>query len=93
MSGPESKSEVFTIVDAEMGEPHAERGTSTTIKKSCTIFEQYVQPCLTELLGTTLFVFVGCSSVLGNTTPGVIQPAVAHGLALAVMIKVFGQIR
>uniref|UniRef100_A0A3Q2WW46 Aquaporin 8a, tandem duplicate 1 n=1 Tax=Haplochromis burtoni TaxID=8153 RepID=A0A3Q2WW46_HAPBU len=56
-------------------------------------YELYVQPCLAELLGTCLFVFVGCASVIGNVeTGGVIQPAVAHGLALGVLITVFGQI-
>ncbi|XP_070782952.1 aquaporin-8a.1 [Enoplosus armatus] len=86
----ETKTEVFTI--AEVVEPAAERGISSTNKKRC-IFEQYVQPCLAELFGTSLFVFVGCASVIGNVgAGGVIQPAVAHGLALGVLIMVFGQI-
>lgn len=74
-----------------MGELAAERGN--TNKKRC-FFEHYVQPCLAELFGTSLFVFVGCSSVIANVgVDGVIQPAVAHGLALGVLIMVFGQIR
>lgn len=60
--------------------------------RSCKIYEQYVQPCLAELLGTTLFIFVGCACVIGNTGTGAIQPAVAHGLALGVLIMLFGQI-
>lgn len=89
MSEAETKTEVFTITD--MREPASEK--DNTNKKTC-IFEQYVQPCLVELLGTTLFVFVGCSSVIGNVgTTSAIQPAVAHGLALAVLIMMFGQIR
>ncbi|KAG7506445.1 aquaporin-8-like [Solea senegalensis] len=57
------------------------------------VFQRYVQPCVAELLGTCLFVFVGCASVVGDTgTAGVLQPAVAHGLALGTLITVFGQI-
>lgn len=90
MSGAETKTEVFTVTD--MGEPAAEKDTRMNRKRS--IFERYVQPCLAELFGTGLFVFVGCASVVGNTgTAGIIQPAVAHGLALGVMIQIFGQIR
>lgn len=85
----ENKTEVFTV--AEMGEQAV--GRDNTNQKRC-IFEQYVQPCLAEMFGTSLFVFVGCASVIGNVgTSGVTQPAVAHGLALGVMIMVFGQIR
>lgn len=76
-----------------MEEPAAERDTSSTNKKR-RIYEQYVQPCLVELFGTALFVYVGCASVIGNVgTFGSIQPALAHGLALGVLIMVFGQIR
>ncbi|XP_076616019.1 aquaporin-8a.1 [Chaetodon auriga] len=88
MSGVETKTEDFRI--SEMGELAAERD-STDHKRG--VFERYVQPCLAELVGTTLFVFVGCASVVGNVgSLGVLQPAVAHGLALGVMIAVFGQI-
>ncbi|XP_041671507.1 aquaporin-8-like [Cheilinus undulatus] len=84
MSGEETKAEVFTITE--------ETEVRHMSKKSC-IFEKFVQPCLAELFGTSLFVFVGCASVVGNAgTVGVIQPAVAHGLALGVLIMVFGQI-
>ncbi|XP_074519277.1 aquaporin-8a.1 [Halichoeres trimaculatus] len=84
MSGEETKSEVFTITE--------EVEVRQTSKKRC-MFEKYVQPCLAELFGTGLFVFVGCASVVGNAEAGgVIQPAVAHGLALGVLIMVFGQI-
>ncbi|XP_014194508.2 aquaporin-8 [Haplochromis burtoni] len=90
MSGLESKTEVFTVT--EMGEPKVEKDIGNRSKIRCK-YELYVQPCLAELLGTCLFVFVGCASVIGNVeTGGVIQPAVAHGLALGVLITVFGQI-
>ncbi|XP_029978537.1 aquaporin-8a.1 [Sphaeramia orbicularis] len=91
MSGVESKTEVFTISGPEMPEPAARSG-KTKNEKSCTVFERYVQPCFAELFGTTLFVFVGCSSVVGNVALGAIQPAVSHGLALGVLITLFGQI-
>ncbi|XP_071319036.1 aquaporin-8a.1 [Trachinotus anak] len=90
MSGTETKTEVITI--GEMGAQAAERGSSNADKKRC-MYERHVQPCLAELLGTSLFVFVGCASVIGNVGEiGVLQPAVAHGLALGVLIVVFGQI-
>lgn len=85
MSGEDTKSEVFTITE--------EAEVRKTSKKRC-IFEKYVQPCLAELFGTSLFVFVGCASVVGNAgSRGVIQPALAHGLGLGVLIMVFGQVR
>ncbi|XP_008313283.1 aquaporin-8a.1 [Cynoglossus semilaevis] len=57
------------------------------------VFEECVQPCVGELLGTALFVFVGCASVIGNAeSVGDVQPAVAHGLCLATLIVVFAQI-
>ncbi|XP_031699747.1 aquaporin-8a.1 [Anarrhichthys ocellatus] len=87
MSGTETKTEVFTITEA--GESAPERGN---MNKTRCIFEKYVQPCLAELFGTSLFVFVGCASVVGNVELSVIQPAVAHGLALGVLIMVLGPI-
>lgn len=75
-----------------MGEPKVEKDIGNRSKIRCK-YELYVQPCLAELLGTCLFVFVGCASVIGNVETGVIQPAVGHGLALGVLITVFGQIR
>ncbi|XP_049916822.1 aquaporin-8-like [Epinephelus moara] len=88
MSGTETKTEVFTIT--ETGELAAVGGDTN---KKRHFFEKYAQPCLAELFGTSLFVFVGCASVIGNVdASGVIQPAVAHGLALGVLIMVLGQI-
>lgn len=89
MPEEENKTEFFTL--AEMGEQAEERDASNQRRR---VFEQYVQPCMAELFGTALFVFVGCASVIGNAeTSDFTQPAVAHGLALGVMIVVFGQIR
>ncbi|XP_041257537.1 aquaporin-8 [Onychostruthus taczanowskii] len=56
-------------------------------------FERHVQPCVAELLGSALFIFIGCLAVLeepGGT--GHLQPALAHGLALAVTVAVLGDI-
>ncbi|XP_008301377.1 aquaporin-8-like [Stegastes partitus] len=89
MSGEETKNEVFTVT--EMGDVAAEKAAISADKKECR-YELYVQPCLAELFGTSLFVFVGCASVVGNVGIGAIQPAVAHGLALGVLIMVLGQI-
>lgn len=57
-------------------------------------YEQFLQPCLVELLGSTLFIFIGCLSVIENgTDTGLLQPALAHGLALALIIATLGNIR
>nr|XP_033819498.1 aquaporin-8 isoform X1 [Geotrypetes seraphini] len=56
-------------------------------------YERYVQPCVAELLGTALFVFIGCVSVIENTeSTGRLQPALAHGLALGLTIAILGGI-
>lgn len=85
MSGSETKTEVFTITEVA-----EERSMSSRNKR---FYEQYVQPCLAELFATTLFVFVGCSSVVGDEGSGLVQPALTHGLALGVLIMLFGHIR
>ncbi|NXR65667.1 AQP8 protein, partial [Rhadina sibilatrix] len=56
-------------------------------------YERRVQPCLAELLGTSLFIFIGCLAVLeGSGGTGRLQPALAHGLALGVTVTVLGNI-
>ncbi|XP_044308550.1 aquaporin-8 [Varanus komodoensis] len=56
-------------------------------------FEQYLQPCLGELVGSAFFIFIGCTSVIENTEgTGRLQPALAHGLALGLTIAVLGNI-
>ncbi|NXT15706.1 AQP8 protein, partial [Prunella fulvescens] len=54
-------------------------------------FERRAQPCVAELLGTALFIFIGVLSVLEGG-PGRLQPALAHGLALAATVAVLGDI-
>lgn len=57
-------------------------------------YERFVQPCLVELLGSALFIFIGCLSVIENgTDTGLLQPALAHGLALGLVIATLGNIR
>ncbi|KFV72498.1 Aquaporin-8, partial [Struthio camelus australis] len=56
-------------------------------------YERYVQPCVAELLGSTLFIFICCSSVIENVEgTGRLQPALAHGLALGLNIAILGNI-
>ncbi|NXY81347.1 AQP8 protein, partial [Alcedo cyanopectus] len=56
-------------------------------------YERYVQPCVAELLGSALFVFIGCLSVIEDTVnTGRLQPALAHGLALGLAIAIMGGI-
>ncbi|NXE71777.1 AQP8 protein, partial [Calcarius ornatus] len=56
-------------------------------------YERHVQPCLAELLGTALFIFTGCLAALEPPAgTGRLQPALAHGLALAVTVAVLGDI-
>ncbi|NXS03468.1 AQP8 protein, partial [Oxylabes madagascariensis] len=56
-------------------------------------YERHVQPCLAELLGTALFIFVGCLAVVEDSGgTGRLQPALAHGLALGVTVTVLGDI-
>ncbi|XP_058142152.1 aquaporin-8 isoform X2 [Dasypus novemcinctus] len=56
-------------------------------------YERFVQPCLVELLGSTFFIFIGCLSVIENQMDtGILQPALAHGLALGLIIATLGNI-
>ncbi|XP_028379281.1 aquaporin-8 [Phyllostomus discolor] len=56
-------------------------------------YERFVQPCLVELLGSALFIFTGCLSFIENKPEtGLLQPALAHGLALGLIIAMLGNI-
>ncbi|XP_066465530.1 aquaporin-8 [Tiliqua scincoides] len=56
-------------------------------------YEQYIQPCVGELVGSAFFIFIGCASVIENVDgTGSLQPALAHGLALGLTIAVLGNI-
>ncbi|KAL0993137.1 hypothetical protein UPYG_G00103710 [Umbra pygmaea] len=96
MSLSESKTELWNL-DVSVAQPKndtapAPDGTSST-NPVRGAFEHYVQPCVGELLGSALFIFVGCLSVIENTEgTGRLQPALAHGLALGIVIAVLGEI-
>ncbi|XP_030339138.1 aquaporin-8 [Strigops habroptila] len=56
-------------------------------------YERRVQPCVAELLGTAIFVCIGCLSVVDDAAgTGRLQPALAHGLTLGLTIAVLGDI-
>ncbi|XP_057201103.1 aquaporin-8b isoform X2 [Triplophysa rosa] len=57
------------------------------------LYERIFQPCVAELVGTTFFVFIGCVSVIEDVeAAGRLQPALVHGLALAVLIACMAEI-
>lgn len=57
-------------------------------------YERIIQPCVAELVGTTFFVFIGCVSVIENVeAAGRLQPALVHGLAVAVLVACMAEIR
>src|SRR2546425_1828130 len=62
-------------------------------KQRSQISEQYVTPVVAELIGTFAFVFIGAGSIINNNlTQGAVSTlgiALAHGLALSIMITVF----
>ncbi|NXI35898.1 AQP8 protein, partial [Galbula dea] len=56
-------------------------------------YEQYLQPCVAELLGTAIFVFVGCLSVIMEEEGiGILQAALVHGLATALLVAILGEV-
>ncbi|XP_051570209.1 aquaporin-8-like [Myxocyprinus asiaticus] len=57
------------------------------------LYERIFQPCIAELVGTTFFVFIGCVSVIENVEAlGRLQPALVHGLAVAVLVACMAEI-
>lgn len=64
------------------------------VAKPGNMFERIIQPCIGELVGTMFFVFIGCVSVIENVeAAGRVQPALVHGLAVAVMVACMAEIR
>uniref|UniRef100_A0A4W4EGV5 Aquaporin 8a, tandem duplicate 1 n=1 Tax=Electrophorus electricus TaxID=8005 RepID=A0A4W4EGV5_ELEEL len=65
----------------------------TQVHRAVSVFQLYVQPWLAELVGSALFIFTGCMSVIENgQDTGSLQPALAHGLALGIVIALLGEI-
>ncbi|KAG9334798.1 hypothetical protein JZ751_006547 [Albula glossodonta] len=91
MSVTESKTELYDLGGNGAAAPAESGGVAPG--RWASMFERYVQPCVAEILGSALFIFVGCASVIENVEgTGRIQPALAHGLALAIVIALFGEI-
>ncbi|KAG5279925.1 hypothetical protein AALO_G00083060 [Alosa alosa] len=86
MSKSESKTELYDLPTTEpAGSPD---GPEKKLSRRAALFLRYVQPCLAELLGSMLFIFIGCLSVVENVNgTGRLQPALAHGLALGIVIR------
>src|SRR5436305_5658278 len=55
--------------------------------------KSYVKPLIAELIGTFAFVFIGAGSIISNVLThgalGLLGIALAHGLALSIMITIF----
>ncbi|XP_047465382.1 aquaporin-8-like [Mugil cephalus] len=70
-----------------------EKGKKPPVSKSPNRYEAVLQPCLAEIVGTMFFVFIGCVSVIEDVpAAGRLQPALVHGLAVAVMVAVMDKI-
>lgn len=71
-----------------------EKGRKPPVSKPVNKYERVFQPCLAEIVGTMFFVFIGCVSVIENVSAaGRLQPALVHGLAVAVMVAAMDKIR
>ncbi|XP_054463640.1 aquaporin-8b [Anoplopoma fimbria] len=78
---------------AEVGASLMSSESKRPIARPPNKFERLFQPCLGELVGTTFFVFIGCVSVIENVeSTGRLQPALVHGLAVAVMVACMDKI-
>ncbi|XP_050392032.1 aquaporin-8 isoform X2 [Patella vulgata] len=61
-------------------------------------YEEFIQPCLAELVAVTLFVFVGTMAVYDTVSPtpdtpaSAVAVALAHGLTIAILVAVTGPI-
>src|SRR5579872_1654669 len=56
--------------------------------------ERYLKPAVAELVGTFAFFFIGAGAIVTDAYSGgkvgLLGIALAHGLALAIMVSVFG---
>src|SRR2546425_10581213 len=78
--------------------PRTALSTATNLQNQTTspseeVSKGYVKPLIAELIGTFAFVFIGAGSIITNTLThgaiGLLGIALAHGLALSIMITVF----
>lgn len=53
-------------------------------------YDNVVRPLLAEVIGVTLYVFIGCCSLTFDFVEGL---ALCHGLTFAVLMVIFGNIR
>nr|XP_020040249.1 aquaporin-8 [Castor canadensis] len=80
------------MCDTELGSGKMKE-PSMGVRSRVSWYERFVQPCLVEMLGSALFIFIGCLSVIQNgSDTGLLQPALAHGLALGLIIASLGNI-
>ncbi|CAH2292084.1 aquaporin-8 isoform X1 [Pelobates cultripes] len=89
-----AKSNQYNIVTELQIMASTSRETLTAPEKQKpNILEIYVQPCLVELLGTTLLISIVCLSVMTNPDgASPLQPALAQGFTLASLISVLGNV-
>src|SRR5437899_10456197 len=78
--------------------PPSALSTATNLQDQATVPSEemskgYMKPLIAELIGTFAFVFIGAGSIVTNTLTngaiGTLGIALAHGLALSIMITVF----
>ncbi|XP_074178951.1 aquaporin-8 [Rhinolophus sinicus] len=87
-----SRDAAVSMCDLELG-GGKDKGLSMGTRCRGFWYERLVQPCLVEMLGSALFIFIGCLSVIENgPETGLLQPALAHGLALGLVIATLGNI-
>src|SRR2546430_560235 len=76
--------------------PRPALSTATNLQHPMASLEtskSYVKPLIAELIGTFAFVFIGAGSIIANVLThgalGLLGIALAHGLALSIMVTVF----
>src|SRR5713226_5475947 len=81
-----------------LGAPRTALSTATNLQNQTTSPSEekskgYMKPLIAELIGTFAFVFIGAGSIITNTLThgalGTLGIALAHGLALSIMITAF----
>jgi len=84
------------IRNRKLEEEQVAQSTAPNLQKQTVSVEtskSYVKPLIAELIGTFAFVFIGAGSIITNTLTqgaiGTLGIALAHGLALSIMITVF----